>query len=339
VNERLRRHLKRLKGKRVLVYGDLVCDEYVHTSIDRPSREAPVLILRYRDREVRAGGAANSVRNLVALGGKARPVGVVGEDEAGKELMALLRRERVPLGGVLASKGYPTPRKTRVMAGGVHTVRQQVVRIDHVEVLGGGAKTDVHLRKALHGGLRQADAILISDYGIGTVRPLLAWELLEGAKKREIPVVVDSRHRLAELAGATLTTPSEEEGVRILGAPLPRTTRALERAGRKLLEKLGSEAVLLTRGSKGMVLFRRGKPLEGIPIFGTDEVADVTGAGDTVASTLALALAGGVPVLDAARLANAAAGISVLRLGAATVSHGELDRSLKQGRPVLGKQS
>jgi rfaE bifunctional protein kinase chain/domain len=325
----LRSLLSGMPSRRVLVYGDIVCDEYVHTRIERTSREAPVLILRWSGRELRAGGAANSARNVAALGARAVVVGVVGADEAGGEIRRIFRGDRIGMRGLLAVPGYATPRKTRILAGLTHRARQQVVRVDSWESLRSGRHLEEDLHAALRRGLRGVHGVLVSDYAIGAVRPTLAHDLFARAARAGIPVVLDSRHQLGELPGATVATPSEAEAEEILGAPLPAEDSELERVTRALLDALKARAVLLTRGSRGMLLLERERPPYRIPVFGADEVTDVTGAGDTVASVLAVALASGVPLRPAALLANVAAGLVVMKLGTATVSREEIAAALE----------
>jgi D-glycero-beta-D-manno-heptose-7-phosphate kinase len=318
------------RGRRIVVVGDLVCDEFVHGDIARVSREAPVLILEHARTQVVPGGAGNAVANLRALGASPVPVGVVGADAAGDALLATLRAAGVRTSGIRAERGYGTPTKSRVLAGGVHTRRQQIVRIDrgsrHGELpLGALAR----LARRLSAALRGADALLVADYGYGAAPP----SLLAGLPKGRVPsiVTVDSRERVGAFRRVTACTPNQEEVERALGLAGPPSDRAVPRAARDLLRRTGNEAVLVTRGAKGMVLLERGKGPHAIPAFGAGEVADVTGAGDTVIAVFTLARASGATFLEAAELANVAAGLVVMKYGTATVSPREMTRAIREG--------
>ena len=312
---------------RVAVAGDLVADEFIYGQIDRVSREAPVLILGYDSTEVIPGGAGNAANNAAALGARVRMIGLVGRDVAGTRLLAALNG-RADLEGVTRAAGYVTPVKTRILAGGVHSAKQQVVRIDRV----GGAVSPAHARKvqaALARAIPESDVVIISDYGRSLVTPGLWSRALEASGVTRPPLVlVDSRYALDGFAGMTACTPNEAEVEALLGIRIDDKLEVLERAGRTLLNRLNCQAVLITRGSRGMALFEPGKQTDHIPIVGSDEVADVTGAGDTVIATFALALAAGASFGDAARLANHAGGIVVMKRGTATVTIDELRAAL-----------
>lgn len=322
------RILDRVAGRRVLIYGDLVCDAYLHTVIERVSREAPVLIVRHREREVRAGGAANAARNVASLGGRAVPVGIVGTDGAGDDLKRLLRKDRAGLGGLISMARHRTPVKTRVLASSPHGVQQQVLRVDETERLHWSRRVEEDLRAALGRGLRRADSVLVSDYGLGSVHPRLARWLFDEAARRGVPRLVDSRHRLEEFPGATLAAPNEPELEEIAGRSLAGDPEGLAGAGASFLKRQGLEALVVTQGGDGMTVIRRdAKPVR-VPIFGTDEVADVTGAGDTVAAALSLALAAGAEAAEAALLATVAAGLVVMKKGTSTVTAEEVRAAL-----------
>jgi D-glycero-beta-D-manno-heptose-7-phosphate kinase len=325
--ERLLALVDGFSSRRVLVVGDLIADEFIYGEIARVSREAPVLILRYDAAEIVAGGAGNAANNVAGLGGRARLVGLVGGDPEGRRLLASFDRgvDRSP---VIRAREYRTPVKTRILAGGVHAARQQVVRIDRES----GWPLDERVSRALAAKIGPAldacDAVLLSDYGSGLVTPALADAVrrlvARRARRRAIPVLLDSRYRLLDYRGLTTCTPNESEVEQVLGAPIKDDAAALERAGRTLLRRTGMQAVLITRGSRGMALFEPKQPTSHIPIFGSDEVTDVTGAGDTVIATFGLALAAGASFYEAARLANYAGGLVVMKRGTATVSAREL---------------
>jgi rfaE bifunctional protein kinase chain/domain len=225
---------------------------------------------------------------------------------------------------VRAVRGVSTPVKTRILAGGVHSAKQQVVRIDRA---GRRASPDLarHAARRLARELRRADAVILSDYGQGLVTPEVWARALADARVRRPPLVfVDSRYALLEYRGITACTPNESEVEAMLGIRIGDDREALERAGRTLLARLDARAVLVTRGSRGMALFEPGRATDHIPIVGSDQIADVTGAGDTVIATFALAAAAGASFADAARLANRAGGLVVMKRGTATVSAREL---------------
>jgi len=314
-----------LPGRRVAVVGDAIADEFVYGRVARVSREAPVLILEYDSTEVVPGGAGNAANNVAAMGGSALLAAVIGRDEAGRRMLKALHK-RVNPRTVIRSARRGTTIKTRILAGGIHSAKQQVVRIDR---LGSGSvdKTsrDGFFRGAVSAALR-CDAVLVSDYGGGLVSPAVVSRIRAELKRAEhpIPILVDSRYRLLNYTGLTACTPNESEVEQALGIRINDDARVLERAGREVLERTKMQAVLITRGSRGMALFVSDAPTVHIPIFGSDEIADVTGAGDTVVATVTLALAAGATFELAARLANYAGGLVVMKRGTATVSAAEL---------------
>ena len=319
--------IDRFPSVRMVVAGDLIADEFIYGRIDRVSREAPVLILKYDSTEIVPGGAGNAATNAAALGARVDIVGLVGKDEAGRRLEAAMPRG-ANLGGVIRSAGIVTPVKTRILAGGVHSAKQQVVRIDRA----GSAVAPAILRQVevqLAKAVRRADAVILSDYGSGLITPAL-WQRVVSANRGKTPafVLVDSRHGLAGFAGMTACTPNESEVEALLGVKINDDLSVLELAGRALLRRLQCRAVLVTRGSRGMALFETGKLTDHIPIVGSDQVTDVTGAGDTVIATFTLALAAGATFGEAARLANHAGGLVVMKRGTATVSAAELEEAI-----------
>lgn len=314
-------------SKRVLIVGDLLADEFIYGEVSRVSREAPVLILKYDTTAVVPGGAGNAANNVAALGAKALLAGMVGADPEGKRLLASFPKA-VDVRQVVRARHYRTPVKTRILAGGVHSAKQQVVRIDRET--GWPLTSDISDAFAgkLTPALAECDAVLLSDYGSGLVTPDLALAVRRAIEartpRRVVPIIVDSRYRLLEYKGLTACTPNESEVEQALGITIDDDQETLEQAGRTLLRRTGMQAVLITRGSRGMALFQPKQPTVHITIFGSDEVADVTGAGDTVIATLTTALASGATFEEAARLANFAGGIVVMKRGTATVSQQEL---------------
>jgi rfaE bifunctional protein kinase chain/domain len=328
--ERKERLLSLVDGfgsRRMLIVGDLIADEFIYGEVARVSREAPVLILKYDATEILPGGAGNAANNVAALGGRARLAGLVGADAEGSRLLKSFH-SGVDRSSIVRSKQYRTPVKTRILAGGVHAARQQVVRIDRDAdwpLADGVSQAFAQKIAAL---VESCDAVLLSDYGSGLVTPRLAETIRKAvagrARRRPVPVLVDSRYRLLDYRGLTTCTPNESEVEQVLGIHIDDDPAALERAGRLLLKKTRMSGVLVTRGSRGMALFEPKRPTVHIPIFGSGDVADVTGAGDTVIATFGLALAAGASLYEAARLSNYAGGLVVKKRGTATVSAQEL---------------
>ncbi len=315
------------QGKTVAVLGDVVADEYVYGKPQRISREAPVLILRYLSREVRLGGAANACHNLHALGARVVPLGVAGDDWAGGAIRELFEAGGVTTEGLVAVGERVTPVKTRIMAGGYLATRQQMVRVDREPEGGIPPAAEAALLERLRSWGPRVDALLLSDYGYGTITGRLLDAARELGARRGLVVTADSRYDLLRFEGVTAATPNEPEVEHLLGVSLD-PEKAVEQAGWRLLERLGSRLLLVTRGSKGLALFERGGGATFIPIYGSDEIADVTGAGDTVISTFTLALTGGAAPLDAARLANYAGGVVVMKRGTAPITRGELREAI-----------
>ena len=327
---RLEALVRALEGRRVLVLADLVADEFVYGRVERISREAPVLILKHDATDVRLGGGANAVHNIRTLGGRPLPFGVLGRDEHGRRLRTLLREKGITTKGVLAAAGYPTPVKSRILAGRAHSTKQQIVRLDRHALLPPRSAARRAVERALRRFRGPVDGVLVSDYGFGLLDAALVRAAVAFARGRRVPVTVDSRFALLRFRGMTAVTPNEPEVEEALGITIGHDRRRLEAAGRTLLERLRCRAVLVTRGGDGMALFEPGRAPLHIPIHGTDEVADVTGAGDTVIATFTLALAAGATPAEAARLANCAGGIVVMKHATATVSAEELRAAVRE---------
>jgi D-glycero-beta-D-manno-heptose-7-phosphate kinase len=329
--DRLLSLVRAFRGRTVVVLGDLLADEFIYGRVERVSREAPVLILRYDQTIVVPGGAGNAAANVAALGGRAVLAARVGQDAAGRRVVASLPRG-VGRDAIVRPRRYETPLKTRILAGGVHSAKQQVVRIDRIQSAPPDSAAVRAFAAAARKAIRNADAVLVSDYGSGLVTPALVESLRRDLTRgrRRVPVLVDSRHDTLRYRGVTACTPNESEVEQLLGVTIDDRAEVLERAGRTLLRRTGMEAVLVTRGSRGMALFEPRTPTEHIPIFGSDEIADVTGAGDTVIATVTLALAAGATFSEAAHLANYAGGLVVMKRGTATVSPAELVAAIRR---------
>lgn len=306
----------------IVVWGDFVADEFIGGDIARVSREAPVLILKRRERTLVPGGAANAAANLAALGVRVHLVGAIGDDDTGERLQESFAGLGMRTEGLLRVAGRITPTKTRILAGHPHTTRQQVVRVDHEpEVLDAVHQAEV---RTLAGGLvRQHTAMLVSDYGYGSVTPEGA-QAIHAAMAPDGVVTVDARYQIGAYTGLTAATPNEAELEAAMGVTIGNDLNRLEGAGRRLLAGLHCRHLLVTRGKDGMALFEPERPTRHIPVQGSDQALDVTGAGDTVIAVFTAALAAGADGLTAARLANCAGGIVVMKRGTATVSRDEL---------------
>ena len=328
---RLLQLIEKMKGKLVVVYGDIVADRFIYGTPKRISREAPVLILRqYRD-DILLGGAGNAINNIFALGGLPIPVSVVGDDAAGEKLIDTLTNHGIDCSGIMRVGRYATPTKVRILGGMPHASRQQIVRYDIEDTFTMSEEEADRFAWLLRDQIAIAQAALISDYGYGVVTPALAANLTGYARGKA--VTLDSRYDLLRYPDVTAATPNEEEAAAAAGTSLYDDNNG-DRIGEVALtlqQSLDCEAILITRGSRGMALFERGgqEPML-IPVYGTDQVADVTGAGDTVIATFTLALAAGASYAESAVLANYAGGVVVMKMGTATVSNDELRHAVER---------
>lgn len=331
--ERLRKLIETFPKVTITVLGDLVADEFVFGEISRVSREAPVLILKHRERTVVPGGGANAVNNLADLGVNVLPVGAIGDDEPGRLLLKYFRHKRIPASGVIKDKSYTTVTKTRILAGMTHNARQQVVRVDREPEAAPNRHLTRELFLAAREYLRASDAFLVSDYGYGSASPALVNALLERGRRRTVPIILDSRYRLLEYSGVSAATPNEPEVEAALSVRIGQDWEKVVAAGKQVMERMKLQSLLITRGKDGVVAFDEKHAPVDIPIFGSDQVADVTGAGDTVIAAFSAALAAGATTEEAAHLANYAGGIVVMKRGTATVSQEELLHAVDQAPP------
>jgi rfaE bifunctional protein kinase chain/domain len=346
--ERLLALIGAMAGRPVVLVVDLVADRFITGVPKRISREAPVLILSYQGEVLAPGGGANAVANVAALGGRPLPLGVVGDDPSGRELVAALAALGVDTAGILTRPGYRTPTKVRILGGGRHSIKQQIVRYDIEDHLTLSDEERQAFAERLAawsgiggGGEGETEVAILSDYGYGAVEPALL-PVVRTALGPAATLVCDSRYRLGEFAGLDGATPNEEEAEALLGGAIEDDPDRLEEGGRRLLDRLNARFLLITRGSRGMSLFTagpggntgRGTAVH-LPVHGTDQVADVTGAGDTVIGTFALALAAGATPVEAALLANYAGGVVVMKMGTATLTPEELARAVRSDpRPL-----
>jgi rfaE bifunctional protein kinase chain/domain len=326
--ERLSALVRSFGGRRVLVLGDLVADQFLYGEISRVSREAPVLILRHERTETVPGGAANCVMNLASLGARAAIVGAVGDDAAGRALLERLGEAGVDCAGVVVSKDIRTTTKARVLAGHAHAPRQQVIRIDYE----GEPLSDAALLQELSARARaaasSAEAFVVSDYNYGVAGGGAVEAVREAAGGGSKPVLVDSRFRLLEFGGFTSATPNEDEVEQVSGRRLAGTGE-LREEGERLRRRLGYSSLLVTRGKDGMLLLEEGAEPLHIEAVGSRDAVDVTGAGDTVIAAYTLALAAGGSFAEAAQVANHAGGLVVMKRGTACVTPRELLASLR----------
>lgn len=319
--------LDRFSNRKVLVIGDLIADEFLYGRIARVSREAPVLVLEYSDPVRLPGGAANAANNLLDLGCGVAIAGAVGQDEPGKDLIAVLRGKGADVRAIRRIRSFGTPVKTRILAGAPHSSPQQVVRVDRMHNPGSLRAIP---KKTLAESIRAADAILLSDYGYGNIVPGVLAQLTRAAEDKGIPLVVDSRFRMSEFSGVTSITPNITELEAAVGVAIGNDEPLLHEIGKRVLIRQRLQSLLVTQGKFGMTLFERDKAPLHLPIYGTDEIADVTGAGDTVIALFTLALSCGAPPEHAARLANYGGGIVVMKRGTATVTRDELRAAIRK---------
>lgn len=323
----LMQFVDKLQDKKIMIIGDMVADVYLEGKISRISREAPVLILEHAGETVVPGGAANAVHNAATLSGQAYAVGVIGDDSTGQQLIQVLNNRQVNTQGLIVDTSRPTITKTRVMAGGQATVRQQLVRIDRESKQALDSDVEQSLLDYIKHCIRTMDAVVMSDYGGFTVSPAVKQAVIAACNKAGIPSIVDSRYDAMAYHGIRIVKQNESEAAAATGIAICDQNTLLQ-AGRAMLGRLEAEAVLITQGPEGMTLFERSGAVSHIPVSNKSEVYDVTGAGDTVVVTMMLALAAGASYYEAACLANLTAGVVVRKPGTATATPDELKQVL-----------
>ncbi len=314
--------IERLKDAHVLCVGDVMLDRYVYGAVERISPEAPIPVLRMEREAAMLGGAGNVVRNLSALGAHVAFVSVVGNDQAGREISALVAAHDKHEPYLSVERGRMTTIKTRYVAGG-----QQLLRTDKETLIPLAPSVAEDLRRVAVGAVADASVIVLSDYGKGVLTPELMRALIDAGRAQKRPVVVDPKGKdFSRYRGATVMTPNRAELAAATGMPVG-TDEEIGAAARKLIAECALESLLVTRGADGMTLFARGGEVAHLPAEAR-EVFDVSGAGDTVVAMLASALAAGVALPDAARLANVAAGIVVGKTGTAVATADEVFTAL-----------
>lgn len=312
-------YIDQFPSVKIVVIGDLMLDHYVWGQVTRVSPEAPVPVVEVREESHRLGGAANVAHNVTALNGAATLCGVIGADDAGQRLRSLLEKNGVGVKGLVVDADRPTTVKTRIVAH-----QQQIVRVDReIKTPLAAGPTLQRLLAGVEQALAGAKCLIVSDYAKGVLSEGFLKDLIQLARRHHVQIVADPKViHFDAMKGATVATPNHLEAMQIAAGRVTSAEDVME-IGRHLLERLDSDAILITRGERGMALFQREQPAVEIPTV-AQQVFDVTGAGDTVAAVLALGLAAGASMEEAARLANAAAGVAVGKVGTATVSREEL---------------
>jgi rfaE bifunctional protein kinase chain/domain len=321
--------IERFPRQRVVMLGDLVADEYVFGEIARVSREAPVLILKQREKQVAPGGGANAANNLADLGAQVIPVGVVGDDETGEALLRYFHEKRVSTRLVVRLRGHLTPTKSRIQGGLSHWQRQQIVRVDREPAQLLASELRRRLTRSVVPLLRTSSALLVSDYGYGSTDAREVEFLKPRRGSAPLPITVDSRYDLLTYKNVTTATPNEPEVEAAFGESIGNDLERLHFLGRKLMRRQGFQALLVTRGRDGMVLFEPRRQPRYLPVFGSDQAVDVTGAGDTVIAAYTLALGAGASFLHAAMIANCAGGLVVMKRGTASVTGSEIIEAIR----------
>jgi rfaE bifunctional protein kinase chain/domain len=323
--------LGQFPSRRIGVVGDFLLDQYIIGTSARVSREAPIVVVDYQDTVYHPGGAANAAQNVTALGAGARAVGVVGEDREADALVRLLEARGVDVTRLMRDGAAATSTKLRILAGEMNAQKQQVARVDRSHRLVATAALGARLRDAIDEAVAASDAVLMADYGLGVLGSETAAHVLARCAAHHVPTVVDSRHRLRELRGATVATPNEVEAMEALGLRHESDLTDGHALARRVAET-GIRNLIVTRGSKGMVVCGADSPYTSIGITGSNEATDVTGAGDTVSAVVALSLACGATLEEAARMATFAASVVVMKRGTATASPDEVRDAIEGAR-------
>lgn len=326
---RIRDILKRISKKKILVIGDIIADEYIYGHTYRLSREAPIPIVRFQSSEIRPGGAGNVAVNISAMGGEAIVAGVVGDDAYAKEIINIFRRHSVSPDAVVINRG-PSIIKTRVLAGDVNSSMQQIFRLDRGINCAYPQRLYRSLKEEIIRHLSRCDAVVLSDYGEGLfAEGFIKW-VLKVIKNK--PVIADSRFNIKRYKRITALTPNLNELSMFFGRFIQKDSD-FEQALKRLKRFTGARYILLKRGRSGITVMGEDGSIESFSAFGNTEVADVTGAGDTVLAAFSLALASGIGVIEAARFANIAGGIKVQKRGTVPVSREDILRAVN-GRKV-----
>lgn len=323
----LRKRIVNLSQGKVAVIGDLLIDELLEGKPERISREAPVLILEHVDTQHIPGGAANTAHNIVALGAKCHAIGICGQDEYASKLASMLDRHGITH-SLVPDPDRPTTVKTRILSK-AHSLRQQLLRLDRISHEPISPKVEAMLVEKISQSATSYQAVILSDYRAGVISDGVIRTCRRLALKQNLMVIVDAQDSFERFQDCALITPNQPDTEKALGYSIT-SAEMLRKAGQHLLEQTGVKAVLITRGSEGMVLFQQGQPMAELPAFNKSDVFDVTGAGDTVVATMTLALVTGATPIEAMALGNLAAGIVVKKSGTAVTSQKELLDGLEQ---------
>lgn len=315
--------VKNFKEKRILIIGDMIADIYLKGDISRISREAPVLVIIESEEKTVAGGAANVVNNVATLGGKAFAVGILGDDKGAENLKHILKNNGVDTNGMLCDKQRKTITKTRVIAGGRATVSQQVVRIDRECNEPISKEYEQEILTYIQEIMPKMQGVVMSDYGSGTITPIIRDLILKLSKEYNIPSIVDSRYAIYDFVGTDYIKQNDAELSSAVGYAIDSEDK-LYQAAQEFIVKMQAKGILVTRGEKGMTLFESNGDVHNIPVSDKSEVFDVSGAGDTCVATFITALTTGAMPCQAAEISNFASGIAVRKMGTATVSDKEL---------------
>lgn len=327
MNQDLRQYLERFRDRQVIIWGDLILDEYIFTSTGRISREAPVLVTEFESNDYKLGGAGNVIMNIKSLAARPIPVGLVGKDADGAILLDLLEKNNITTDYLIEVDDYRTPKKSRILSGGENTKKQQVLRIDSLNKTPLKPAAYRHIEKRLSQLLAETEIVILSDYLYESVRT----DVLNQVQKKfpDKLYIVDSRQHFPNFKNVTIATPNEPEIKKMFPGKSFWTDSDFYDAGRQFLQKIGASGVVLKRGHKGMVILEKDKPPRVIGIYGSSNIVDVTGAGDTVISVVGLGLQAGACLYDSARLANIAAGLVVMKAGCYPIPHDELWHALQ----------
>ncbi|MFN8551396.1 MAG: bifunctional ADP-heptose synthase [Candidatus Obscuribacterales bacterium] len=323
----LRKRIQGLSDGRVIVIGDLLIDELLEGKPERISREAPVLILEHVDTELIPGGAANTAHNISALGGICHAIGVCGDDEYANKLESVLEECGITH-ALVKDPTRPTTVKTRIVSKS-HSLMQQLLRLDRISHEPLSKEIENKLVTKLRNATTGYKAIVLSDYRAGVISESVINACREEAKKTNILVIVDAQGDFSRFKDVTLMTPNQPDTEKAVGYALE-TSEDLRRAGAEILKSTNAKSLLVTRGPHGMALFQQGQEMVEIPVFNRSDVFDVTGAGDTVVATMALALVSGATFVEAMALGNLAAGIVVRKSGTAVTSQKEMLENLER---------
>ncbi len=316
------------KNKKVLVWGDFILDEFIYTKTSRISREAPVLINRFQSSEVKPGGAGNVLMNLKALGAEPIPVGLYGKDEHGRKLLDYFNNMNINTSYMIEDKNYQTAVKSRIMAGGDNTKKQQILRIDKLHEDFGNIKSKKKFVANILELSNQVDALLISDYLNHSVKSEIYYQVLDTYKSKFI--AIDSRFNLKDFRAYTIATPNAPEIRELYPSLKYGNKESYIEAGMRLLNESEAKNIVVKLGHKGMLIFNDSGVKEDLGIYGSSDIVDVTGAGDTVISLITLSMISGMSLLDSAKLATIGAGMVVMKAGTCPVYYEELADELKK---------